>query len=623
MSDQLDRRIRQAMQRVVDESPPPPDLRAFPPNAALRRRRTPGWVYGVASAAALLAVVGGVALLFDSGLSGTGDPGVVDSEVGPLQAPAPMTGAADGHTVSVTVSGLTGHAGDDLAGVLYVGDELTDLDRDAIGGFWSVISGAEFTTTAVLRQPGPLGVGRFPFVSNEALTVEPGMYTLVVWVDDALNPVSGRVPINTDGMGLFGCHAVFEVGEDAQTDIVVPANLHPDGWNTDCATGQTIPGTNAADAVTPFPGADGVDPNAAFDRRSPSGESPDGVWRWTAINEPWVWSIIDVAPLPGGGFVVAATDEWSILWSPDGFEWTDADPRREVTVLPLNPSFEGSRPQVVTAIGDRVAVVDTTLFGVKIGDLETQSWDSIEFDSSDLGGDLGLLMVGSNETHVLVIGYEDDYGDSPPESCREEMRDMVVPATRYLAWLVDPLSGQVERHSIPATHDPYPQRWAAARVCDLSYGSVAWFKDRWVLNLGELWFVSPDGATWTQTPMPGDPVLAAVTLTAGPETLLAETGGMECNLWYSGTGTRWIEAPDPGQYVRGPADATGYSEVFGYVATPWSDPGLYTSPDGRTWLYTPFWPDVDHLTGSGDKAFAIGEFHPAYLFRYHEPAGSN
>jgi hypothetical protein len=118
--------------------------------------------------------------------------------------------------------------------VLYAGGELTGLDRDALGGFWSVIAGDEFTTTEVLREPGDPGVGRFPFVSDEALTVEPGTYTLVVWVDDRLGAVTRWVPVNTDGMGLFGCHVVFEVGDDAQTDIAVSANLQPDGWNINC-----------------------------------------------------------------------------------------------------------------------------------------------------------------------------------------------------------------------------------------------------------------------------------------------------------------------------------------------------------------------------------------------------
>jgi hypothetical protein len=120
--------------------------------------------------------------------------------------------------------------------VLYEGGVLTDLDADALGGFWTVVEGDDFTATEVVREPGDVGVGRFPFVSDEALTVEPGMYTLVLWVDEGLSPVSRWVPINSDGRGLYGCHAVIEVGDDAQTDVVVAANLQPDGWNVACTS---------------------------------------------------------------------------------------------------------------------------------------------------------------------------------------------------------------------------------------------------------------------------------------------------------------------------------------------------------------------------------------------------
>jgi hypothetical protein len=171
-----------------------------------------------------------------------------------LELPAempPVSGVDDGQTVSVTVSDVLGRMGHDLAGVLYESGELNDLDRDSLGGFWSVIEDDHFTTTELLRQPGEIGIGRFPFITDAALTLEPGTYTLVIWVDHALNPVRRRVPINTDGQGLYGCHAVFEVGPDTQTSIEIPANLHPDGWNTNCTTGATIPGTNAASAVAP------------------------------------------------------------------------------------------------------------------------------------------------------------------------------------------------------------------------------------------------------------------------------------------------------------------------------------------------------------------------------------
>jgi len=118
--------------------------------------------------------------------------------------------------------------------VLYAGDELPDLDRDALGGFWVVVDGSDFTTTEVVREPGALGEGRFSYISEQALTVAPGTYTLVVWVNFGLSPVSRWVPLNSDGMGLYGCQVVFEVGDDTPTEIAVTANLVPDGWDTSC-----------------------------------------------------------------------------------------------------------------------------------------------------------------------------------------------------------------------------------------------------------------------------------------------------------------------------------------------------------------------------------------------------
>jgi hypothetical protein len=163
----------------------------------------------------------------------------------------PVTGPDAGRSVGVTVSGVADHAGHELAGVLYAGGELLDLDADALGGFWAVVDGDDFTTTEVIRTPSADLVGRFPYVTDEALSVEPGTYTLVVWVDHGLGGFERRVPVNSDGRGLFGCHHTFDVGTDSRTAITVPANLRPDGWNVDCVTGAVTPGTDAAAAVAP------------------------------------------------------------------------------------------------------------------------------------------------------------------------------------------------------------------------------------------------------------------------------------------------------------------------------------------------------------------------------------
>ena len=137
---------------------------------------------------------------------------------------------------------------------------LEDVGIDGARGLLINISATEesFTMAEVVREPGDPGMGWFPYVSDQALTVAPGRYTLVVWVDLGLGGMSRWVPVNSDGRGLYGCQTVFDVGDAAQTDVAVTANLVPDGWNTNCTTGIAIPGTDAAAAVAPPRDTDGM-----------------------------------------------------------------------------------------------------------------------------------------------------------------------------------------------------------------------------------------------------------------------------------------------------------------------------------------------------------------------------
>lgn len=170
----------------------------------------------------------------------------------PLDAAMPpVTGTEAGSTVTVSVADITGHLGHDLAGVLYADDDLTDLGVGALGGFWAVVEHAQdYSATEVLRTPGVNGEGRFPYVASEALIVEPGMYTLVLWMDTSLGSFDRWIPINTDGMGLVGCRHVFEVSEES-VEVTLTPTLLPDGWTTDCTTGVTVVGVDPARAVDP------------------------------------------------------------------------------------------------------------------------------------------------------------------------------------------------------------------------------------------------------------------------------------------------------------------------------------------------------------------------------------
>lgn len=64
MSNQLDERIRQMMQQVVDESPPPPDMSGGMPLTPVVDRRVPKWAFAVTAAVVVLVVLGGTGWLF-------------------------------------------------------------------------------------------------------------------------------------------------------------------------------------------------------------------------------------------------------------------------------------------------------------------------------------------------------------------------------------------------------------------------------------------------------------------------------------------------------------------------------------------------------------------------------
>ena len=163
----------------------------------------------------------------------------------------PVTGTEAGSAVTVSVADITGHWGHDLAGVLYATEELTDLGTGAVGGFWTVVEQAQdYSATEVLRAPGIDGEGRFPYVASEALLVEPGTYTLVLWMDTSLGSFDRWIPVNTDGMGLLGCRHVFEVSDES-VEVSLTPRLHSNGWTTDCSSGVTLDGVDPGRAVDP------------------------------------------------------------------------------------------------------------------------------------------------------------------------------------------------------------------------------------------------------------------------------------------------------------------------------------------------------------------------------------
>lgn len=152
-------------------------------------------------------------------------------------AEAPADTAGNGTvTVSVTVSGIESAVGNQLAGVLFRGPEAIDPDRNGLGGFAATVDADPFSTTEQVRQPNPDpdSVGPFPGVSEDPLLVEPGTYTLVLWLAADLGPYSRWVPAATGG--LAGCETTFVVGDGTTFEIEVHGMPPPGATGTSCTT---------------------------------------------------------------------------------------------------------------------------------------------------------------------------------------------------------------------------------------------------------------------------------------------------------------------------------------------------------------------------------------------------
>lgn len=161
--------------------------------------------------------------------------------VGGGPCPTPSQ-ALNTHTVVVTVNGFQGHAGWDMAGVLYRSAEPSWID--AVGGFAAHVASNNFSTTQPIRQGADedsdtYGDSPFPYVTEETQLVEPGTYTLALWASNNLGPYSRWMPGLSAGVELIGCQVVFEVEQRQQETTVTVSgdSLVPDGTNpSKCTT---------------------------------------------------------------------------------------------------------------------------------------------------------------------------------------------------------------------------------------------------------------------------------------------------------------------------------------------------------------------------------------------------
>jgi hypothetical protein len=145
-------------------------------------------------------------------------------------------------TVIVTVTGIEESVGHDVAAVMYDGlwtDNPGVLGM--VGGFGVVVDADPFAVTQTIASPASDQNDvdtQFPGVSDEPLIVEPGQYTIMIWIDEELGPYSRWVPADSPGLG--GCRVDVTVEEGRSTSVTVDGipdwTLASAASTSECAT---------------------------------------------------------------------------------------------------------------------------------------------------------------------------------------------------------------------------------------------------------------------------------------------------------------------------------------------------------------------------------------------------
>ena len=136
MSSRLDDQIREMMQHVVDESPPPPVLPTAPPLAPPAAYRFPNWAVAVGAAIAVLVLIGGGIWLI-----GGGESDFIDSPTVTTAAPSTTATTTTPSTTTTTTSAQGAPAIDgmltDWQMILLPTDGVSDLFDGEIEGITS------------------------------------------------------------------------------------------------------------------------------------------------------------------------------------------------------------------------------------------------------------------------------------------------------------------------------------------------------------------------------------------------------------------------------------------------------------------------------------------------------
>ena len=229
-------------------------VRELPAPAPLRVRQRPKVWVAAAAAVMVVAAVGVVPLIVGS--QDTDTPSGTEPPVSTAATPVPTTAATapyptqatmpTGGSIEVTVEGIEGRSGGHLAGVLFDGEGTLHPDERAIGGFAVRVDSDPFTATELVRTPVQWPGGRagggltserplFPDVTEEVLVVEPGTYTVMLWLADTTISFYSRWVPALGPRNLVGCEVVFQVEEGQAASLTVTGGFG-DSWGKRCTT---------------------------------------------------------------------------------------------------------------------------------------------------------------------------------------------------------------------------------------------------------------------------------------------------------------------------------------------------------------------------------------------------
>lgn len=305
-------------------------------------------------------------------------------------------------------------------------------------------------------------------------------------------------------------------------------------------------------------------------------------WRKTEIAALAAVEIDDLTSLPGGGFAVVTREGGGVLWSRDGTSWQEADPDGVSSSSGWRAAYDS---RMISALPGRVVVLNRATMRnpvVWVGDLASGAWESYPVDTE------GLDFISDEEVAIATSGHE--------------VLVVAKAGVGRVVWVMDPDTGRQDRSILP------PEFSQSDRG---GWGSLEaeWFRDRWVLAVGDTTAVSEDGLVWTTKRDEGRVAADATSvtsLTAGRDGLIATTcGGRGPHLvWHSSDGLEWVEVP----FLPGPHGGYGYSDELGFVLA--EDGRVLSSSDGHTWQWTlgPSWQDNGgDIAASGNSVLFVAD----------------